>query len=220
MLHRHVRGTCHVVSCYKLWLFLRSVLRVVLHCRHYLLFYVEPRSSPATFQKEHPVLLILSLQAKSLVISYFLFCCCMLSAAQSILLTRALLVVLFGAESSKQQNTFTSAKVQTYDVHMEELTSHLRATISKTITDSIIKVCNATWESRECEVDQEWDQTLLNRATVQITKYASISNVYKIICLSNGEIKVLSSSTATAVVEIKLIIQSTSTIDTHAGSIF
>jgi len=56
-----------------------------------------------------------------------------------------------------------------YNVHMEELTSHLRATTSKAITDSIIEVCNATRELRECELDQEWDQTLLDVATVQIS---------------------------------------------------
>ena len=63
-----------------------------------------------------------------------------------------------------------SANMQAaYDVHMEELTSHLRATTSKAITDSIIEVCNATREIRECELDQEWDQTLLDIATVQIS---------------------------------------------------
>ena len=56
-----------------------------------------------------------------------------------------------------------------YDVNIAELRDHLRATTSKAITETIIEVCNATREGRECELDDEWDPTLKAIAQAQIT---------------------------------------------------
>jgi len=56
----------------------------------------------------------------------------------------------------------------TYDAEMEEVTSHTRATSSKAISDTIKEICNAIREGRECELDDDWDPTLIDIANQQI----------------------------------------------------
>jgi len=40
-----------------------------------------------------------------------------------------------------------------YDVNIAELRDHLRATTSKAITATILEICSATRERRDCELD-------------------------------------------------------------------
>jgi len=54
-----------------------------------------------------------------------------------------------------------------YNVNIAELTAHLRAMISKAIADTIIEVCDATREGRDCKLDDEWDPTLKSIAQAQ-----------------------------------------------------
>jgi len=56
----------------------------------------------------------------------------------------------------------------TYKENMEEVTSHLRATSSKAISDTINEICNAIREGRDCALDEDWEPTLLNIAHQQI----------------------------------------------------
>jgi len=56
----------------------------------------------------------------------------------------------------------------TYNSEMEEVTSHTRATSSKAISDTIKEICNAIRKGRECELDEDWDPTLLNIVKQQI----------------------------------------------------
>ena len=52
---------------------------------------------------------------------------------------------------------------------MDDVISHLRATSSKAISDStIVEICNAIRENRECSLDDDWDPTLLGLACHQI----------------------------------------------------
>jgi hypothetical protein len=54
-----------------------------------------------------------------------------------------------------------------YEANMEEVTSNLRATSSKAISDTITEICNAIQEGRECKLDKDWDPTLLTLAHQQ-----------------------------------------------------
>jgi len=56
-----------------------------------------------------------------------------------------------------------------YDVNIAELRDHLRATTSKAITETILDVCCATREGRDCELDDDWDPTLKAITQAQIT---------------------------------------------------
>jgi len=41
------------------------------------------------------------------------------------------------------------------DVNIAELRDHLRATTSKTITETILEICSATRERQDCELDDD-----------------------------------------------------------------